>query len=240
MQAKILPYNLKVRDYLKSKSSVWEFYSVNSHDDWEITRRIIDAILEKKEKGSGFWQMARIYRLYSAIARDRAAGEVYVTEDPVEHQLRLRALQLWQEQGEAAGGLIARLIEGTQELGNLDVFGRERMRDLTRELVRAFLRPARMRSAPVVSLALAYFPDLTWPEEMPARDDRRPLQSMAAEHGSIRDYFAFVLIDLALADPLLEEQAVPRAVTFASQLGIARSFAHLYNENYGKPNRRPL
>ena len=202
MLSNALPYQLKVRDFLRSESSVWEFYSMNSGDEWEITDRIIDAIFEKENKDSGFWHMAKLYREYAALSGDRAAGAA-----------------------------VTRLIERKQELGNLDVFDRERIRELTRGLIGAFLHPVWIRSAPVAALALEYFPDLSWSED----EKEETLESMAREHGSIRDFFAFVLIDFVFADPLLKDRSAERARNFAARLGFADSFAHLYNENYGKP-----
>jgi hypothetical protein len=240
-----LPYQLKVRDFLKTESSIWEFYSMNSSDEWEITDRIIDAIFEKNDTHSGFWHMARLYRLYAAFSRDRAAGKALVKTDDPEYSLRVRVLQLWQDLGEGAEAVISRLIERKQELDMLDVFGRERVRELTKKLIGAFLRPAWIRMAPAVVLALEYFPDLSWPEEddPPGGPDasyaEEQLESVATEHGSIRDYFAFVLIDLVAADPALEDRAAGRARNFAARLGIADSFAYIY-ENYGKTNQRPL
>lgn len=242
-----LPYHLKVRDYFRSETSVWEFYSMSSVDEWEITDRIVDAILEKNDKDSVFWQTARLYRSYSSLSCDRAAGIVSVSAGDPEYHLRLRALQLWQEQGEAAEAIVSTLIEGQRELGSLDVFGQERIRDLTSELIRVFLYPFWMRSAPVVALALEYFPYLTWPgEEEPGGPDasrssdfpdpQEHPESLAGEHGSIRDYFAFVLVDFALADPALENRSIERAKTFAARLGIAGSFAYILKNHYGKPD----
>ena len=239
MLPKALPYQLKVRDHLKSHPSLWEFFSATpapegQNGELETADRIITAITEYTDKGTPHWQTARLFRIYSDLYCDRCSGEVMCGDEDPGHPLRVRALRLWQEQGETAEPVIIRMVEGTPELGCLDLFGQARIRELTRLLIREFLRPEGMRTAQAVDLALDYFPDLSWEE-----GEWQP-ESLAEEHGSIRDYFAFVLVDLVLADPIVKEQAFERASTFAGRLGIADSFGHLYNSSYGKPNQGPL
>ena len=48
---------------------------------------------------------------------------------------------------------------------------------------------------------------------------------IAGAHGSIRDYFSYVLLDFALADPSLEEVPAGRAFHFAERLGLEESYA---------------
>jgi hypothetical protein len=54
-------------------------------------------------------------------------------------------------------------------------------------------------------------------------------EGLGGAHGSIRDYFAFVMLDLVLADPALEERLANRARAFAAGLNLTDSFGHLYN-----------
>jgi hypothetical protein len=217
----------------------------------EIAGRIVTAITDREASEPSYLETARLFNLYTRIYGDRCAGEV--TDDPAhpEYPLRVRALQLWQEKQEAADPEISRMIEGPRELGRLDIFSQAMIRELTKDFIFEFLRPEWIRTPPVTALAYAYFTDLRWEEadvEDLAADDLggnsrgeeadrsfshgvRALlrEGLGGAHGSIRDYFAFVLLDLVLADPALEERLTNRARAFAAGLNLTDSFGHLYN-----------
>jgi hypothetical protein len=82
----------------------------------------------------------------------------------------------------------------------------------------------------MTALAYAYFADLSWIESDDADGAQERLRErLGGAHGSVRDYFAFVLLDFVLADPSLEERSAARARAFAADLPLADSFGHLYN-----------
>jgi hypothetical protein len=211
----------------------------------EITGRIITAIIDSGDSEPGYLETARLFNLYTRVYGDRCAGEV--TGDPAdaEHPLRVRALQLWREQREDADAAISRMLEGPRELGRLDIFSQMMLRELTRAFLFEFLRPGWIRTPAVSALAYAYFPDLSWEEsgdglgaggsgEEPDRNFSDGVKARLAEHlpgahGSVRDYFAFVLLDLVLADASLEERSADRARTLAADLNLSDEFGHLYN-----------
>ncbi len=205
MLPEALPYHLKVRDHFKNHGSVWEIFSsaptTEENGELEIAARIVTAIADHPGSGPGYLNTARLFTLYTKIYCDRHAQTVV---DGPDHAVRVKALQLWQEQGEAAGPAIARMVEGARELGSLDLFSRARLRELTRELIREFLRPAWVRTSAVLSLAHAYFPGLDWEDgagEERADSFEKLTDELAGAHGSVRDYFAFVLLDLACLIP---------------------------------------
>jgi hypothetical protein len=231
-----------------------QLYTVG-HGELEVAGRIVTAIVDREDSEPSYLETARLFNLYTRIYGDRCAGQV--TGDPAdaEYPLRARVLQLWQEQGEQAGPEISRIVEGPRELGRLDIFSQARLRELTRELILEYLRPGWIRTPPVTALAFAYFADLTWEEgegeaapadgtaDEPDGDSRghvadrqfsagaraRLAEGLAGAHGSVRDYFAFVILDLVMADASLEERSANRARAFAADLQLADSFGHLYN-----------
>jgi hypothetical protein len=239
-----LPYHLKVRDHLKGHTPVWEFFSAaptreeqgnedEQNGELEIAGRIVAAIADRADSDPGYLEIARLFQFYTRVYGDRCAG--VVTGDPAdtEYPLRVRALQLWQEQGEAAGPVITRMVEGPRELGRLDIFSQATIRALTRDLILEYLRPGWMRTPLVTALVHRYFADLRWEEggdeQFSAGVLERLADGLAGAHGSIRDYFAFVMLDLVLADASLEERSADRARAFAAELRLADSFEHLYH-----------
>jgi hypothetical protein len=259
-----LPYHLSVCDHFRQQTSVWEFFSVAptreeqlgaaerqarmqlytlGNGELEVAGRIVTAIIEREDSEPGYLETARLFNLYTRIYGDRCAGQVTADPADAEYPLRVRVLQLWQEQGQEATPEISRLIEGPRELGRLDIFSQARLRALTRELILEYLRPGWIRTPSVTALAYAYFADLTWEdgegEAAPANgttdaqvangSQKRLAEGLAGAHGSVRDYFAFVLLDLVMADASLEERSANRARAFAAELQLADSFGHLYN-----------
>ncbi len=209
----------------------------------EIAGRIVAAIMDREDSETSYLEMARLFQFYTRIYGDRCAGEVTgETADP-EYPLRVRALQLWREQGDAAAKTISQIIEGPRELGRLDIFSQAAYRQLTRDFIFEFLRPEWIRTPSVAALAYAYFADLNWTEgeaaDEPGGEETdqyfsggaraRLSEALAGAHGSVRDYFAFVMLDFVLADASLEERSAARARAFAADLTLADSFGHLYN-----------
>jgi len=145
-------------------------------------------------------------------------------------------------------GTIAQMIEGIMELDRLDVLAQAALSGMTRELLTGYLRPEWFRTPVVLALAYQYFADLEVGKETGQREgkDTRQLSGQAGEgevgqsrengatfserlktflagagaHHSIREYFAYVLLDLALADPELEDVPLGHALSLAETLGL--------------------
>jgi hypothetical protein len=124
-------------------------------------------------------------------------------------------------QAASADPAIAQMIEGVMDLDRLDVLAQKNLSGLTKGLLVYYLRPKWFRSAPVVSLARQYFADLS----LDAAGDIEGLKTfLGGAHGSIKEYFAYVLLDFALADPDLEDVPAGYALQLAGDLGLLDVF----------------
>lgn len=163
-----------------------------------------------------------------------------------ENFIRTRALRLWETEGVNEGTMgdgragvsenstddkptggsaeaaIRQMIEGVMDLDRLDVLGQKNLSGLTEELLAYYLRPKWMRTAPVMSLAREYFPEFSWEKEGTALESVKPFLDGA--HSSIREYFAYVLLDFALADPELEDAPAGYALQLAETYGLTEVF----------------
>lgn len=213
--------------------------------DLEITDRIITVLANSPDCEAAHYETARLFRLYSAIYCDREAYRALGDAGPVitmlhsallthpENIIRTRALRLWQEQEgrpgeEPSETVLTQMIEGARELDRLDVLGQQELKDLTRRLLVHYLRPGWFQTPAVVALAKQYFPttqeagDATG-EEVEAVPEK--LHSfLAAAHESIREYFAYLLLDFALADPDLEDVPLGYALQLAGAIGLTEVF----------------
>ncbi|HWK06179.1 MAG TPA: M48 family metalloprotease [Puia sp.] len=155
-----------------------------------------------------------------------------------ENFIRTRALGLWFEKQEAAEPEIARMIEGLPDLDRLDIFSQKELAALTRDFLSYYLRPKWFQSPLVISLARQYFPDHPWegpvaPRTQPVGqgrkddDEGRPgliAAKIAAAHASVKEYFAYLLLDFALADPSLEEIPSGRAFQLAEEMQLSEVY----------------
>jgi len=214
--------------------------------DLEITDRIIMALAGSPDSGASYHETARLFQLYKEIYCDRAAYGVLGEAGPVitmlskrmtelspgQVEMRTRALNLWREKGreplgvnggaEATGtkaeAAIAEMVEGSMELDRLDVLAQAVMLEMTRGLLNYCLQPEWIRSSVVLALAREYFSDLEVVDGTSLPDRFRVFA--AGAHQSIREYFAYVLLDLALVDPKLGDKPLGHARELAETLGL--------------------
>ena len=212
--------------------------------DLEVADRITTSIANHRdneadyaEKGPSagaslapYVETARLFKLYTEIYCDRGAYAVLGDPGPVitmllklahqENFIRTRALRLWHEQGEDAAAAIRQTIEGMPDLDRLDLFTRQALSDLTRQFLQEYLRPGWIRSTLIIALERQYFPDTG--ENSGGEAEVAQLQeTIAGLHPDIRNYFGYVLLDFALADPSLEDMPAGRAFEFAGEMQLS-------------------
>jgi len=165
-----------------------------------------------------------------------------------ENFIRARALRLWHEEKEMAEGGIVRMIEGKPELDRLDLFSQRELNELTALFLQEYLRPKWLQSTLVMGLVREYFPGgIEVGPSMGGGMDRgsgkigggdaddlagreRLIDTITGAHPSIRDYFAYVLLDFVLADPSLEEMPAGRAFEFAGEMQLTAAYDPIYKK----------
>ena len=155
---------------------------------------------------------------------------------------------------------IVRMIEGKPELDRLDLFSQRELNELTALFLQEYLRPKWLQSTLVMGLVREYFPGgLVVGRDMePGRSAgaergsgvargfggehgsvgdeggsggaHRLIDTLTDAHPSIRDYFAYVLLDFVLADPSLEEMPAGRAFAFAGEMQLTAAYDAIYKK----------
>ena len=155
-----------------------------------------------------------------------APGTQSVMPTHPENFIRARALKFWADGiGGGNEGAITGMIEGRPELDRLDLFAQIELKSLTREFLQEFLQPEWFQSELVMALAKEYFNDFRVAGEGASE---RLAAVLSDAHPSIQDYFSYVLLDFALADPSLEDAPVGRGREFARVLGLTAAFEAAY------------
>jgi hypothetical protein len=178
------------------------------------------AIAQLVKIGTGLAQVS--VADYLAQAREVVAklvdGDAVRGDTHPEHAVRAIALELWHAKGAAADDEIARLVEGVPILEGLDLVQQHELSDHTRALLDRVLAPPWMRSETTLAHARQFFPDYEWTE--PATCDRLRSESLD-------NYYAYVLLDIAVVDSALGDVSLARAIAVAGELGLREAFVAL-------------
>jgi hypothetical protein len=139
-----------------------------------------------------------------------------------ENFIRAKAIQLWHEKKEAADEEIIKMIEGTSDLDQLDIFRQKELSLLTKQLLQLFLKPKWFQSTMVLSQAKQFFNDFSLDEK--AVLDEKLVETIGKAHQSIKDYLSYVLLDFALVDPSLEEVPSGWSFQFAEDIQLKDTY----------------
>ncbi|HZN61940.1 MAG TPA: hypothetical protein VFC90_05995 [Planctomycetota bacterium] len=133
--------------------------------------------------------------------------------------IRARAIKLWADRGEDAEPEIARMIEGTPALDDLDLLAQQRMTRLTKQVISRFLARPALRSETFAAHARLFFDDFApgdaWPVE-PA--------DLTSVDPSVQSYFCHLLLDFTAVDPQLEDVPLAAAILESRALGLEDRF----------------
>ncbi len=130
--------------------------------------------------------------------------------------VRARALALHAAGEQDIDAALIALLGGSASLERLDILDQVALHQLTRRVLSRLLAPPWFGSDTVLALARRYFSDFK-------QDTEAPQATLPAGH-QFSEYFGFVLLDFALADPLLEELPLAAALRVAEELDITESF----------------
>jgi hypothetical protein len=128
--------------------------------------------------------------------------------------IRAFALKTW-HRGEDEGPLRP-LVEGPLELWTLDLVQQEDLTRATRRLLEAVLEPAWMRTEATLTHARRFFADASF-ESAPVA---QPADALPLGGSSIAEYFSYLLLDFAMTDADLEDQALAHAAHVGRRLGL--------------------
>jgi hypothetical protein len=157
-----------------------------------------------------------------AAAYLRQAGEIDARQTGTsggtthpETFVRARALDLWWKRSAELDAWLEAKLHGALGLRSLDLPGQHRLQALTRGFLAWFLADEALRSEAVLNQVREMFPDWTVRETAVAAAD------FAADKvdGSVLDYLDSLMLDLALVDDDVKDDALLRAARIAQELG---------------------
>jgi hypothetical protein len=137
--------------------------------------------------------------------------------------IRARALALWAKKDPGEAAEIVSMIEGAGTLDELDLIGQVRLSSLTRQTIESFLQPKWLQTEAMLAHAKLFF------ENFQAAKNKTEAISYPIQFSDpgFREYFCYVLLDFATADPDLDEMAVAAALEFSKALEMDSIFERL-------------
>jgi hypothetical protein len=149
------------------------------------------------------------------------AAEIFSKSKPKTEQLthpetfmRARALQLWVEDGADLETAVARMLEESEGLDDLDLTQQARLASLTRRFLEHHLQPAWFRSDAVLAHARLFFPDFS-PTDAPREE---LLSELLEQSKPRREYLCQVMLDLCAVDPDLHDLPLAAAIELARDM----------------------
>jgi len=133
--------------------------------------------------------------------------------------LRAWAMKKWLSDGKDADALLVNRVQGPRTLETLDLLGQLDLTAQTRLLIVRFLRLPGLRTESIIAHARQFFPDLDLDAREPEVDGNIP--------ESASNYFGYVLLDLATADPDLADEGLAAGLSCADECGFGESFEKL-------------
>lgn len=172
---------------------------------------------------------------YLAQADELEAGDGRLSQahSHPEIYLRAQAVERWSRGDGRLDDWLRKRLQGPLSMAKLDLVDQQELQALTRRFMARFLEAEPLRSDLVLSLVRRYFPDWT------AAEPRAELAVITpdAADDSVRDYLGFVMLDLALADPDLRDEALLEAARTARTLGRSDAFLECLKREGGLPRR---
>jgi hypothetical protein len=148
-----------------------------------------------------------------------------------EPYIRARALKLWADRGAEAGPDIQTMIEGPLSLDRLDLLGQQRVTEITRRLLSVFLAPAWFHSEAALAHARLFFEDFTAEQTPP--DEAALVEELKNCEASLREYYAYVLLDFVAVDRELSNTALAAALVLTRKFDFAERFMEIAQKELG-------
>ena len=173
------------------------------------------------------------YLQQAAEVTEKGGAPSQGTSHP-EAYLRAQGLLKWWDGVVEVESWLTQRIGGSAALQSLDLIAQGKLTALTRKLIALFLQPQWMRTEPVLTQARSYFPD--WRADEPALDVKELVPTELGD--SVLDYMGCVLLDFALVDSDLRDEALAEALRIAAGYGGTDALTALLKKEVGLNKRQ--
>ncbi len=159
-----------------------------------------------------------------------------VGESHPESFLRAKSIDLYAKQGREAFSGISEIILGKQNLFNLNIFSREDVYTTTRELIQLIMKPKWMQSEHNKVHYQQYFKDFKTDSAIMLTPKLKT--KLNGGSNSMKDYYSYIMLDFALADPDISEVASGHVLDLAEQIEIKESLVKAFKKEMNLSDKK--
>lgn len=149
-----------------------------------------------------------------------------------ENFLRVLAVHLYATTPETADAEIAKLIEERFDMDKLDIFRQQKLAHHTKFILNEFTSPKWIQTDAVMSVCAQYFQELK----------KQNVEAIEWHHElfnqNVREYFSYVMMDVAMADSQLENLPLGRAFQFSELYGFKEEFGNVLKKEQKLSDKR--
>jgi len=145
-------------------------------------------------------------------------------------------MDLYAQKEDAAYAEISEIILGKLNLFNLNIFSKDEIHALTRELIQLIMKPKWMQSELNKAHYQQYFKDFkTDSAAMLTPEFKAKINRGTA---SMKDYYSYVMLDFALCDTEITEPASGLMLDLAEQMELQESVAKVFKKELSLSDKK--
>ena len=149
-------------------------------------------------------------------------------ESHPESFIRAKAIDLYAKNPTESYKEISLIILGKLNLFNLNIFSKNEVYDVTRELIQLIMKPKWMQSEHNKAHYQQYFKDFKTDSNTILTPELKA--KINGGNNSMKDYYAYVMLDFALCDREISEPAAGLMLDLAEQMEIQESLSKIFKK----------
>ena len=157
-------------------------------------------------------------------------------ESHPESFIRAKSIDLYSKSGVNAYKEISEIILGKPNLFNLNIFSKNTVFDITRELIQLIMKPKWMQSELNKAHYQQYFKDFKTDGTIMLTPELKT--KINNGNNSMKDYYSYVMIDFALCDSEISEPASGHMLDLAEQMDIQESLTRIFKKELGLSDKK--
>lgn len=157
-------------------------------------------------------------------------------ESHPESFIRAKAIDLYSKNEGDSYKEISEIILGKLNLFNLNIFSKNEIFDITRELIQLIMKPKWMQSELNKAHYQQYFKDFKTDSNTILTSELKA--KINGGSNSMKDYYSFVMLDFAMCDTEIIEPASGLMLDLAEQMDIHDSLSKIFKKELGLSDKK--
>lgn len=145
-----------------------------------------------------------------------------------ENFIRAKAINDWHKDPEMGNEQLSKMIERELDIDKLDIFQQKELNEWTQTFIKLITKPKWFQTEPVIHLAQQYYPRFNTAMDTQLTDETQAYFKEMTD--SVKEYFAYILMDFAMVDNTLEKVPLGWVVELSDGLYLADNFKKILSK----------